>query len=440
MNGPPPQMGFDSKLMMTFPKRHSTFYIGTAGSKTFGRGDTITHLHCTEYAFWEVTREHTAGLFQAAAFAKRIVIECTANGFNHFYRMAQRAEKGRGDYRLHFFGWYQDPYAYRDLDPDFQFEQDDLDYFAQMEEELHQPLTPEQRYWYIMKREEFMETDDDTEGMMLMKQEYPTVPEEAFIATGAKVFRRINYEERKPVRVEGRLRVWEEPVEDAEYVIGSDISGGLGRDYSVVKVIRVSTLEEVASYRNNWISPSDFAHKLDEIGRLYNEAFIVPESNNHGVLTIDVLKRIYPISRLYHRLVPDAKYKNRKKKVLGFLGSYKSVIYSLNTLKLYIRRGLLIHDSVGFEELRSLEETDSGNYEAPEGQHDDCAKSYGHACVGIRKLGKLEDEKEEVKDDEKKEPEQKKNIIQFPWGTTMEDARRHAIGQARKRGDSLYGY
>jgi hypothetical protein len=197
-------------------------------------------------------------------------------------------------------------------------------------------------------------------------------------------------------------------------------------------------LEEVASYRNNWISPSDFAHKLDEIGRLYNEAFIVPESNNHGVLTIDVLKRIYPLARLYHRLVPDAKYKNRKKKVLGFLGSYKSVIYSLNTLKLYIRRGLLIHDATGFDELRSLEETDSGNYEAPEGQHDDCAKSYGHACVGIRKLGRLEQETD-VKDEAEEKPKDTKNIIQFPWGTTMEDARRHAIGYARKRGDSIYG-
>jgi hypothetical protein len=136
--------------------------------------------------------------------------------------------------------------------------------------------------------------------------------------------------------------------------------------------------------------------------------------------------------------VPDAKYKNRKKKVLGFLGSYKSVIYSLNTLKLYIRRGLLIHDATGFDELRSLEETDSGNYEAPEGQHDDCAKSYGHACVGIRKLGRLEQETD-VKDEAEEKPKDTKNIIQFPWGTTMEDARRHAIGYARKRGDSIYG-
>lgn len=53
MKGLQPQIGYNSRNEITFPKMDSTFYIGTAGSKTFGRGDTITHLHMSEAAFYE---------------------------------------------------------------------------------------------------------------------------------------------------------------------------------------------------------------------------------------------------------------------------------------------------------------------------------------------------------------------------------------------------
>jgi hypothetical protein len=44
------------------------FYIGTAGARKFGRGDTITDLHCSEVAFWENAKELTAGLLLPDSF------------------------------------------------------------------------------------------------------------------------------------------------------------------------------------------------------------------------------------------------------------------------------------------------------------------------------------------------------------------------------------
>ena len=52
IRGPAPVIGRSGINIITFPKTDSMIYIGTAGSKKFGRGDTITHCHCSEYAFW----------------------------------------------------------------------------------------------------------------------------------------------------------------------------------------------------------------------------------------------------------------------------------------------------------------------------------------------------------------------------------------------------
>jgi len=46
------KLGTDSKEGYSFPETNSTMWIGTAGQKAFGRGDDITHLHCSEYLFY----------------------------------------------------------------------------------------------------------------------------------------------------------------------------------------------------------------------------------------------------------------------------------------------------------------------------------------------------------------------------------------------------
>jgi hypothetical protein len=48
IKGPPPILGRNSRNELYFPKTESTYYIGTAGARAFGRGDTITDLHISE--------------------------------------------------------------------------------------------------------------------------------------------------------------------------------------------------------------------------------------------------------------------------------------------------------------------------------------------------------------------------------------------------------
>ena len=42
----------DSASEMSFPDTESFFWVGTAGSRSFGRGDDITHAHLSERAFY----------------------------------------------------------------------------------------------------------------------------------------------------------------------------------------------------------------------------------------------------------------------------------------------------------------------------------------------------------------------------------------------------
>jgi len=82
------------------------FYIGTAGSRQFGRGDTITDLHCSEVAFWKDPKSLLGGLFQAVPRSGNISIESTGNGTgNWFHRSTMRAAAGSSRYRMHFLPW-----------------------------------------------------------------------------------------------------------------------------------------------------------------------------------------------------------------------------------------------------------------------------------------------------------------------------------------------
>ncbi|MGH9858319.1 MAG: hypothetical protein ACRD4B_10790, partial [Acidobacteriota bacterium] len=80
LRGPQPVIKNSNRNEITFPKMHSTFYIGTAGAKKFGRGDMITDLHCSEIAYWPDPKGLISGLYQAVPRNGHIIEESTGNG------------------------------------------------------------------------------------------------------------------------------------------------------------------------------------------------------------------------------------------------------------------------------------------------------------------------------------------------------------------------
>lgn len=83
------------------------------------------------------------------------------------------------------------------------------------------------------------------------------------------------------------LKVWQLPVEGAQYVIGADVAEGLGgsADYSVAFVNRLGGFGgqdlHVATFRSNEIGPLEFGDFLNFLGRWYNEALMSVEVNKY---------------------------------------------------------------------------------------------------------------------------------------------------------------
>lgn len=90
------------------------------------------------------------------------------------------------------------------------------------------------------------------------------------------------------------LLIWEEPRKEHTYTIGVDVALGIGKDRSVVTVLRNASVhlpaEEVAQFISDSIDPMTLAKVIDPIGRFYKgaeeaEALLAIENNNHGLAT-----------------------------------------------------------------------------------------------------------------------------------------------------------
>ena len=107
IGGEPVETEFASKFEITFPRKRSYLYIGTAGQKAFSRGDSITDFHGSEVAFWENAGQLMSGVVGALVSSAEVFLESTANGMGgYFYDFVQRCQKPGGPAQLHFFPWH----------------------------------------------------------------------------------------------------------------------------------------------------------------------------------------------------------------------------------------------------------------------------------------------------------------------------------------------
>jgi hypothetical protein len=74
----------------------------------------------------------------------------------------------------------------------------------------------------------------------------------------------------------------EKPHPQDRYVMGVDVGGGVGGDYSALCVVSVATSQVVYTERNNKITPAAWAHRVIQVATRYNQALVLAESNNHG--------------------------------------------------------------------------------------------------------------------------------------------------------------
>lgn len=366
----------------------------TAGSKGLGRGSTIHNLHLSEYAWWENNKaEQLNGLMQTVPGLPdtTVIIESTANGFDHFKELWDNAVRGENSWYPFFCAWWEMEEYVKTVEEDFTLTKEEEDIKKRFN------LSNEQIAW---RRWKIKEMNGD---INLFNQEYPDCPETAFISTGECVFDKSKIIERitelekhnvKPIKrgyfrynkqfiseyqvvmsdiefvsdEKGCIRIYEEPIENKPYVIGGDTAGS-GADAYTAQVIDNITEQQVAVYEKVNVDDDLYAEQMYCLGKYYNDALIGIETNFSTVPTLHLEKLNY--QNMYLRQRQDTITKQMENK-LGFLTTRKTKPIIISGLVEIVRDNInAIMDIPTLRQLLTFVKNDNGSGEAQQGEHDD---------------------------------------------------------------------
>lgn len=377
-----PSTRYSSRRELVFDKLDTALTVATAGGDGIARGETITNAHLSELGFWPnaTANENLNAVLQAIPNNQgtAIIIESTANGMTGpYYEMWQNAVNGTNGYYAFFSPWFETD-EYREPAPEnMELTQD--------EEELKKKfeLDNAQLYW---RRRKIAQN-----GRELFMQEYPSTPEEAFLASGRPVFVPEQLHEMLRVAPDPIQRLalegteWQEhprgellvyrPHDNKEtYYIGADIGMGIkGGDYSVAQILD-SHRRQVAVWRG-LVHPDYFADILYALGNHFNQAIIAPENNSHGLLTAIRLGRDLAYPYVWTD-VSEGKLNDQESITIGFRTTVKTKPLIIDRLRAALREGdIKLYDKTTLREMLSFVVTESGRMEAEQGCHDDCVMS-----------------------------------------------------------------
>ena len=392
MKGPKPIIKNNNRNEITFPKTNSMLYIGTAGSRAFGRGDTITDLHCSEVPYWPNPQKLMSGLLQAVPKSTGCIsIESTGNGSGDwFHTQCMRSLTGDSTFKLVFLPWHTFEEYQVPMTPD-----ECMDFMCSLRDGLeerkllsHYGLTPQQLAWRRIV------IGDELDGSMYeWNKEYPTCMDDCFQVAEGGIFQHVNYVPTNDwMQVDANTHILAgHPAADLHYIIGGDVGAGVGQDASVAEVFCIETDEQVGEYINNKIEPDMFAYKLADLGRTFNMAYIGCEANNHGILTLktltqwdhDTASMRYDTSRIYRtsrrRKTPGAPDQVRSLIDIGVRTTARSKPLIIGTLRTAIKESVIIHSIILKNELSTFIEMPDGSMGADSGCHDDTVMAAGMA-------------------------------------------------------------
>ena len=377
-----PHTKYSSRRELSFDVLDSSYVVATAGGDSVGRGETLTHVHASELAFWpkSTAADIWNGLTQAVpnTTGTAIFIESTANGVTGTYHeLWKGAVEGTNGYTPVFIPWYVDPTYIEDVPENFERtpeEQELADSYDLTDEQL------------MFRRRKVAQN-----GLDLFKQEYPSEPEEAFLTTGRPVFnpeqlqKRLSetrdVEDRLALEggeflenIRGELTTYMKHDAGGQYVIGADVAMGVRNgDWSVAQVLD-SKKRQVATWRGQ-VHPDYFAEVLYALGEYYNEAFIIVENNSHGILTCTRLGKDMAYSNFYTEVQVD-KITDRETVKLGFSTTSKTKPLIIDQLRASLREDELeLNDKTTIREMMTYIVTESGAMEAEPSCFDDCVMS-----------------------------------------------------------------
>lgn len=381
---------FDNELS---PEKGLKSQIDTATAENSGtgRGQTVQWLHASEVALWPKGQEIVAGLMQAVPLIPNtsIFLESTANGIgDYFHTTWQAAKRGESTFEPLFFPWsIHEEYS---IKPPKYFK------LTAQEKKVKKDhkLTVGQIYW---RRKKMLEFVGDEKRFY---QEYPLTDTEAFMSSGNPRFNTLKLAEMESRCYEPQtyellekanpktrikaivakvsegapLKVWSQPQDGHDYVIGADVAEGIEEDYSVATVMDKANHHTVARFRGD-MEPADFGEYLAILGKWYNHALVGAEINNHGLTTVQRLRDV-GYDNIYRREMGiDERYEEYTSK-LGWRTDVRTKPLMIDGLSEAISTDQIVdYDLIFIRECMMYIRDNRGRTNAQSGQHDDTVVS-----------------------------------------------------------------
>lgn len=278
----PSLRGVGNAQRLEFPDLNSLFFLGTAGSVGFGRGDTLQRVHCSEVSKWlrgprqiEKVDDLVAGLIEAASHGS-VVFETTPDGVEWFAHKWRESKSGQNDYHRIFLPWFISPFNRLEADV----------------EEIRDTITTEETELVKKHSLDFRQIawrrSKKSSLKVLFNQEYPEDDSSCFLTSGTLYFdvdliEQIarNIEKPREERMgSGTLFTWKEPEPGRRYVAGSDTSEGLGAgDANGISIVDHETGED-AAFLYGRMSMEEQADLGTKLATKYNRALWLIERNN----------------------------------------------------------------------------------------------------------------------------------------------------------------
>ena len=435
---------------LEYLSNRSSIEIHTAGSKEATRGGTYSSVHLSEVAFYpDPEAVLVACLNTVPPIPKTLVlIESSANGIgNAFHARWDNAHSGKGDFIPVFTPWFECR-DYCTPETDVQREWfaevqqaswsgDSMElYFRRLQlsqQEAHiverHRLSPGQIRWRSTALNSVFRGDEPR-----MRQEFPSIPDEAFIGSGRPFFdmghlmrhreavraspppvekgwlqqyRADDHKTGEPFGVvavrlhvswdsDDAWRIYERPCAESSYSIGADTAEGLqvdqavsgSSDFSAAVILDRSTRRIVATFHAR-IVPELFAEQLNLAGRAYGLPMQTIEFNSSGETVIYILINEHEYPVIYHRrnlLVPGVAEprpgwkttKSTRRPLLDRLA------------RAHRSGGIVIPDERLLDEMRTFIENSNGRPQAQAGKFDDMVMAAALALEGDRVMGRVE--------------------------------------------------
>ena len=229
--------------------------LAASTSASAVRGMSFNILFLDEYAF---VPNHIADAFFSSVYptitsgkSTKVIIVSTPHGMNHFYRLWHDAERGKNEYTPTDVHWSEVP--------------------------------GRDSKW----KEQTIANTSESQFKIEFECEFLGSVDTLIAPSKLKT---LVYD--SPVQKNAGLDIYEIPQKNHDYAMTVDVARGVGSDYSAFVVADITEFPHkiVAKYRNNEIKPMLFPSVIEEVGKNYNDAFVLCEVNDVGDQVASILQ------------------------------------------------------------------------------------------------------------------------------------------------------